>query len=101
MALSDFCFVMRWLPGTEPGALQMLGKHSTTKPYMQPSDGIPGQLTKYTTINKGQINCVLPIPLALLTKNQTNPNLSFRGFKKKKKKKPVCFKDTVTNDEKD
>lgn len=63
MALSDFGFVfcllgVRWLLGTEPRALHMLGKRSTTNPYMQRSDGILGPVTKCASSNKGQINSV-------------------------------------------
>lgn len=39
-------------------ALYMLGKHSTTKPYMQISDDIFGQVTKRVTNSKGQVNSV-------------------------------------------
>lgn len=51
-------FGVRQLLWTEPGALYMLGKHSTTKPYMQISDDIFGQVTKHATNSKGQVNSV-------------------------------------------
>lgn len=54
-----FClFGVRQLLWTEPGALYMLGKHSATKPYMQISDDIFGQMTKRATNSKGQVNSV-------------------------------------------
>lgn len=118
-ALSGFCllclFDVRQLLGTEPGALYMLGKHCTTKPYMQTSDDIFGQVKKRATNSKGQVNSVCSlvwcrekeknnnIPLALFL-------IKLNNFQKTRKTliyhliittiKPVCFQDEVTKDEK-
>lgn len=108
-------FGVRQLLWTEPGALYMLGKHSTTEPYMQILDDIFGQVTKRATNSKGQVNSVCSlvwcrekeinnnIPLALFL-------IKLNNFRKTRKTliyhfiiiiKPVCFQDEVTEDEKD
>lgn len=45
-------FLFIWCEVVTRDKTQCLHKHSTTKPYMQPSDGILGQVTKCATSSK-------------------------------------------------